>query len=264
MNVFVEIITKNDLSSLLEFDAVFIRETTAIGNHTYTFARKAEQEDIPCLDDTQSIILCCNKVFLHELMSASKIPMPNTIILDKKKLSTISKNIVYPAVLKIPDGSFSRGVVKANDYEDLVIKAKELLDKSEFILLQEFVKSDFDWRIGILNNQPLFAIKYYMSKGHWQIYNHDQKNKKDVYGEHECLPLEEVPERVMDLALKATKKIGAGLYGVDIKETREGRVVLIEVNDNPNIDNGVEDSILGDELYKTIINRFIYLIENLA
>ena len=49
--------------------------------------------------------------------------------------------------------------------------------------------------------------------------------------------------------------IGDGFYGVDIK-TVNGRHVLMEINDNPNVDRGVEDAVLGDELYDRIMKGF--------
>ena len=52
--------------------------------------------------------------------------------------------------------------------------------------------------------------------------------------------------------MKTANAIGDGFYGVDIK-TVNGRQVLMEVNDNPNVDRGVEDAILGDELYDRIM-----------
>jgi glutathione synthase/RimK-type ligase-like ATP-grasp enzyme len=36
---------------------------------------------------------------------------------------------------------------------------------------------------------------------------------------------------------------------------------VIEVNDNPNIDAGVEDQILGDEIYRRIMDGFLRRIE---
>ena len=50
--------------------------------------------------------------------------------------------------------------------------------------------------------------------------------------------------------------MGDGLYGVDMKETPNGPMV-IEVNDNPNIDGGVEDAVLGMELYRRIIAHLL-------
>ena len=49
--------------------------------------------------------------------------------------------------------------------------------------------------------------------------------------------------------------IGRGLYGVDIKEV-EDRCYMIEVNDNPNIDAGNEDQVLGDALYREVMGVF--------
>jgi glutathione synthase/RimK-type ligase-like ATP-grasp enzyme len=61
---------------------------------------------------------------------------------------------------------------------------------------------------------------------------------------------------VLQAAIAATKPIGDGLYGVDVKEIN-GRGYVIEVNDNPSIDRGVEDKYLGDELYMHIMSEFL-------
>ena len=56
------------------------------------------------------------------------------------------------------------------------------------------------------------------------------------------------------------KLMGNGLYGVDLKQVGR-RCVVIEVNDNPNIDSGFEDKILGDELYRRIMRGFLRRVE---
>ena len=47
----IDLSYRRDLGRLAEFDALFIRETTAIDNHTYRFARRATQEGMPVIDD---------------------------------------------------------------------------------------------------------------------------------------------------------------------------------------------------------------------
>lgn len=256
----VQFITRSDLPSLLEFDALFIRETTAINHHTYRFAHKAESENIPCIDDAQSIIRCCNKVFQHELLQAKKIPLPATIILDRKTERPVAEEILYPAVLKIPDGAFSRGVVKVDSEAEFRKASSELLKKSEIIIVQEFVPSEFDWQIGVLNGEALYACQYFMAPGHWQIYNHNAKTKYNRDGWCITLPIKKVPQEVLSTALKAARLIGNSLYGVDLKQTKNG-VIVMEVNDNPNIDHGFEDEVIGDKLYKKILSHMIDLIE---
>ncbi|MDZ4151560.1 ATP-grasp domain-containing protein, partial [Methylicorpusculum sp.] len=166
----------------------------------------------------------------------------------------------YPVVLKIPHGSFSRGVVKGHNRADLVQHCQELFNESAILLLQEYVLTDYDWRIGFLNYRPIYACKYFMARGHWQIYNHSSDKLQEKSGGFATMAIHEVPKEVIKTATKAVKLIGDGLYGVDLKQVGE-RNVIIEINDNPSIDSGVEDLYLGDDLYRIIMDEFIRRME---
>jgi glutathione synthase/RimK-type ligase-like ATP-grasp enzyme len=214
------------------------------------------------IDDPTSILRCTNKIFLHDLMVARKLAVPRTEIVyrdDGKRLKELPERLGFPIVLKIPDGSFSRGIVKVESIEALQKAAAELFQHSVLVIAQEFLYTEFDWRIGILNREPLYACQYFMSRGHWQIYNHGAKGTAKSGG-FRTLPVAEAPADVVKLALKATQLIGDGLYGVDIKQTAQ-RTVVIEVNDNPSIDAGVEDAVLGEDLYLHIMREFLRRME---
>ncbi|HET8942806.1 MAG TPA: RimK family protein [Rudaea sp.] len=262
LGIEVDPITKDDYSRLAEYDGLFIRETTAIDNHTYRFAHKAEREGMVVIDDPTSILRCTNKIYLHDLMLSRKLPTPRSEILyhkDPQQLRTLPQRLGLPVVLKIPDGSFSRGVVKVETVDALEKAAAELFQHSALLIAQEFLYTEFDWRIGVLNGEALYACRYYMSRGHWQIYNHGASGR-DKTGGYKTVPLSEVPSQVVKLALRATRPIGTGLYGVDLKQTAD-RTVVIEVNDNPSIDSGVEDGSLGDELYLIIMRELLKRME---
>lgn len=128
------------------------------------------------IDDPDSIVKCTNKVYLFEILSANKVPVPKTILLQKKDINRIIKALElkfsYPIVLKIPDSSFSRGVIKADNLDELKEITSRLFEESDLILAQEFLYTPFDWRIGILNRVPIYACQYFMSKKHWQIIQH--------------------------------------------------------------------------------------------
>lgn len=250
----VELIERKDLGRLAEFDALFIRETTAIDHYTYQFAKKAEREGMVVIDDPDSILKCTNKIYLEELLHSHKVPTPNTVIVSRDNLDSLDQQLDYPIVLKIPDGSFSRGVFKAETHAELMDRAARLFKSSELILAQEYLYTEFDWRIGVLNRKPLYACQYFMSKAHWQIYNH-AAGKRGKEGAFTTLAIAEVPRAVIDTALKAANLVGSSLYGVDLKQTDRG-VVVIEVNDNPNIDAEVEDRVLGTVLYEQVIDEF--------
>jgi predicted ATP-grasp superfamily ATP-dependent carboligase len=119
--------------------------------------------------------------------------------------------------------------------------------------------SEFDWRIGVLDQTPLFASKYYMASNHWQVYNWKTESKYKE-GNSDTLLVEDTPEAVVKTAVKAASLIGDGLYGIDLKVVN-GEVYVIEINDNPNIDADIEDLVLKDKLYDKIIRSIFNRIE---
>jgi glutathione synthase/RimK-type ligase-like ATP-grasp enzyme len=263
LGVNVDIITPNDLPKLPNYDALFIRETTSLEHHTYRFALKGEAAGLVVIDDATSILRCTNKIYLANLFDAHGVPTPKTLILQRERpeqLQQAINSLGLPMVIKIPNGSFSRGVVKVSSLTELEEKVRPLFSESSLLLAQEFLYTDFDWRIGILNNKPLYACRYFMVKNHWQIYRHSENDGKAASGGFETLPTFEVPRNILQAALRATKPIGNGFYGVDIKESG-GKGYVIEVNDNPSIETAVEDRYLGNELYSLIMQEFVRRIE---
>ena len=126
--------------------------------------------------------------------------------------------------------------------------------RSELVVAQEWLPTTFDWRVGVLDGRPLYVCKYLMAPGHWQVVKREPERKLE--GATAALPVGEAPEVVVRTAVRAAELIGDGLYGVDLKQVGE-RCYVIEVNDNPNIDAGNEDGVLGDALYREILGVFL-------
>ena len=183
------------------------------------------------------------------------------MIVHKDNLHDLPARLGLPCVLKQPDSAFSAGVTKVGSIEELNEKVEEMLKRSDLVVAQSFVPTEFDWRIGILDGIPLYACRYYMADGHWQIVQRDAAGQNADYGRAETLPVEQAPTKVVKAALKAANHIGKGLYGVDLKEVG-GKVYMIEVNDNPNVDAGFEDAVLGEDLYLRIMRTFMARVVN--
>jgi len=98
-----------------------------------------------------------------------------------------------------------------------------------------------------------------MARGHWQIVKH-RPDGSAREGGFRTFDLDQAPAEVIDTAVRAAKPIGAGLYGVDLKQTDDG-VVVMEVNDNPNVEHGVEDSVGKDEVWIRLLKWFIERFE---
>lgn len=255
MGMNVDLIDKNDSKFIAEYDALFIRATTSLDHYTYRIARRAAQENLVVIDDPQSIVKCTNKVYLAELMRTHQILTPETRFISK--FDKTLPSIEFPCVLKKPDSAFSHGVIKLNEPTDLYKSLTQFFKTSDLVLIQPFIPTEFDWRIGVIDNKPLYACRYFMAKDHWQIYNWSAS--EHIAGGHETVPLDEVPEAIIKTALRVSRLIGDSLYGVDIKVSGDKHYV-IEVNDNPNIDCGIEDMVLGESLYQEIMTVFLQRI----
>src|SRR5579859_3929152 len=252
----VEPITRRQLAELAEYDSLFIRETTSIDNHTYRFARRAWQEGMPVIDDPISMIRCTNKVFLVELLQQNQVPTPPTVILaEDTDLAKAIDELGLPLVVKIPDGSFSRGVHKIETAAEFKRICDELFEETDLLLAQKFLPTEFDWRVGVLAGEPLFICQYRMARGHWQVVKY-RPDGSSHEGGFRAFGLDQAPREVIDIAVRAARPIGDGFYGVDLKQTANG-IVVMEVNDNPSLEHGIEDSVGKDDIWMRLLRWFI-------
>lgn len=256
-----EVITRDDYSRLGEFDALFIRETTAVNHHTFRFARRAAAEGLVAIDDPDSILKCTNKVYLAEVLEKNGIPAPRSFVVHRDNVAEVEAAVGLPCILKQPDSSFSQGVVKADDKAGLDRELMALFEKSDLVIAQEFMPTEFDWRVGVIDGKPLYLCKYYMAGKDWKVISKDAQGKI-LNGRSETLPVELAPRKLLSIALKAAKLIGDGLYGLDIKQVG-GQFYVIEINDNPNLDCGWEDAVIKDDLYTRIMEVFLKRITDI-
>ena len=246
-----EVIGPDALERLPEFDALFNRASPE--GIIYEFVRRAESLGMPVVDDPESILKCGNKVYLQELLNRHRIATPRTLIVHRGHVDEIVPTLGLPCVLKLPDSGFGLDVVKIESEDSLGKEAARFFNQSELLIAQEWLPSDFDWRVGVFDRRPLFVAKYFMAPGHWQVNKVVEGQLVD--GKTEAMTIGETPEQVINTALRAANLIGRGLYGADLKQV-EDRVYLIEVNINPNIDAGCEDQVLGEALYREVLGVF--------
>jgi glutathione synthase/RimK-type ligase-like ATP-grasp enzyme len=145
--------------------------------------------------------------------------------------------------------------VKIESEDNLRKEAERFFKQSELLIAQEWLPSDFDWRVCVYDRRPLFVAKYFMAPGHWKVIKVVDGQEEVVEGKTEAMTIGEAPEQVINTAVRAANLIGRGLYGADLKQVGD-RVYLIEVNINPNIDAGNEDQVLGEALYREVLGVF--------
>jgi glutathione synthase/RimK-type ligase-like ATP-grasp enzyme len=167
-----------------------------------------------------------------------------------ERVARLFDDLGSPLVVKEPSTSFSLRVEKVHNVADFFRVARRFIKMSDWIVVQQFIESRYDWRIGVLDGKLLYACKYTIPSVSFKI--QASVNGHIVYCGVESVPQDQVPPSVVDLGIKAANAIGSGLYGVDIKNNN-GDACVIEVNDNPSLESG-EDTCYP-RIYKTIISR---------
>jgi glutathione synthase/RimK-type ligase-like ATP-grasp enzyme len=249
-----QFIFKEDILRISEYDALFIRATTDPSNLAYVVSRLAEESGLRVIDDPHSIRTCSNKVILYDLFRKNNIPSPKTLLFtgdySKETVLGIFRSLGSPIIIKTPYTRFSSHVEKANNETEFIEISKRFLRKSRVLVIQEYIQSDFDWRVGVLKNEVLYLCKYCIPSGGWKVKS--KINGKNIWGDTIATSRELVSPELKEICLNLSKLVGEGLYGLDVKETVEGYRV-IEINDNPSIYEGYEDAADKD-VYEKIIN----------
>jgi len=247
---------RSGLSEIPKYDAVFIRATTDPLYTAYVVSRTAWVLGLRVVDNPESIRICANKIHQYKLFEKYDVPHIPTLFLNKeefhhRQIEEIFELFGKPVVIKAPYTSFSRYVEKVSCETSFREVAKRFFRRSDYIVVQKFMPSRFDWRVGVLNGEVLYVCKYMMPKGKWKHGVKRRGKPSFMWGRTVTLKRDNAPQRLKETALKACSVIGKGLYGVDIKEIN-GDYVVVEVNDNPSIYKGQED-LRDKDIYERII-----------
>ncbi len=252
-----EFIFKDKISKIQNYDALFIRAVTDPSNSAYIVSRLAEQYGLRVIDDPHSIRTCSNKVILHDIFMKNNIPAPKSSLFtgdySGEALDDMRKTLGFPVVIKTPYTRFSSHVEKANNEEEFIKISRHMLRKTRVLVLQEYIHSNFDWRVGMLRNEVLYSCKYCIPEGGWKVKS--KINGRNVWGDTIAVSRDSISTELKETCIRLSECVGDGLYGLDVKET-DGGYKVIEINDNPSIYEGYEDAVDKD-IHERIINALV-------
>jgi glutathione synthase/RimK-type ligase-like ATP-grasp enzyme len=144
-----------ELRKIPRYDALFIRALTDPLNSSFVAARLAEMHGMPVIDDSRSILVCCDKIHMYRRLVAHGVPIPRTVFLRAADVTPARGrellDLLGPSVvLKAPSSSFSSHVERVTSPEDFEKVGDRFLFRADRLVAQEFVRSSFDWRVGVL------------------------------------------------------------------------------------------------------------------
>jgi glutathione synthase/RimK-type ligase-like ATP-grasp enzyme len=246
-----------EIAKIGKVDGLFIRSRTDPMNISFVAAKMAELRGIPVIDDPASIQICSDKVNMYLHLMQEGVRIPETVFVRKgevteKDATDLFRELGSPLILKEPSTSFSLRVEKVHTVPEFLKTAKRFIKLSDWIVAQKFIESNFDWRVGVLDGEPLYACQYIIPQETFKI--QATVNGHVVYCAVKSVLLGQVPAPILDTAVQAANAIGGGFYGVDIKD-KDGTPYVIEVNDNPSLEAGEDEHSPG--LYRKIIGHLL-------
>jgi glutathione synthase/RimK-type ligase-like ATP-grasp enzyme len=251
----LDVLFRADMYKIPQYQAFLIRTVTDPLNSTYIASRLAQLHGVRVIDDPASIMICCDKVNMYRHLLRNGVPMPETVFLQESDLTPevgaeLLDKMASPLVLKAPNSSFSLYVERVSTPRDFVRVGKRFLRRADRVVVQQFVQSEFDWRVGVLAGEVLYVCQYGIPKKHWKILTYTEAGRV-ISGRVRGYDITKVEPKLLQTASQAASAISNGLYGVDLKQVG-GDFVVIEVNDNPTIAEGEEDQ-KAPRIYERLI-----------
>lgn len=214
---------------LLQLDALLVRDLGRRGAQDVAFRfetlQALESLGLSAINPPQAIARAANKFATTRALQRAGVPTPRTAVSTSPKDAARILHEFGKAVSKPLFGYKGLGIeLLQNGVEDDKAKLEEILERNGLIYLQEFIAlhSPRDIRAFVVDGELMGAIYRVAPSGQW-ITNLARG------GRAEPCP---ITAELQDLAVNASRAIGAVYCGVDLLETGEG-LKVIEVNGTP-------------------------------
>jgi [lysine-biosynthesis-protein LysW]---L-2-aminoadipate ligase len=216
----------------LPFDVVLER-SISFGRSLYTL-QLLEARGVRCINRAAVVATCGDKLRTSEALIQAGVPTPRTLLAftPQSALAAI-ETLGYPAVLKPLVGSWGRMVTRINDRDaaEAVLEQLDVLGSWQqhvYYIQEHITKPGRDIRAFVVGDEPICAI--YRYSDHW-ITNTARGGRAE-----RC----SVSAAVGDLALRAAQAVGGGVLAVDLLETKDGRLLVNEVNHTMEFRNSID------------------------
>ncbi|MEW6742331.1 MAG: lysine biosynthesis protein LysX [Planctomycetota bacterium] len=212
-------------------DLVFDR-SVSFGRSLYTLAT-LESFGVPCINRAEVVATCGDKLRTHLALVRSGVPCPRTRVAYTPAAALAAlEELGYPAVIKPVIGSWGRLVARLNDRDaaEAVLEDRSTLGswQQQIFYIQEYVaKPGRDIRAFVVGDEAIAAI--YRTSAHWitNTARGGQASRCEIQGP------------IGDLALRAAQAVGGGILAIDLVETPDGDLRVIEVNHTMEFRNSI-------------------------
>ena len=216
------------------------------------FVSILERANATLVNPRTTINICADKYRTALRLADYGLTQPKTkLINDPEKSNDIVKesDIKFPLIMKTLRGSKGVGVLFVDSERglDSIVQFIHKQDEDADLLIQEYIKTDYDVRVHILGGKFLAAMKRPVIEGDFRS-NVSQGSKPQNI---------KLTELEIEECLKASKAVGGYWTAVDFipsKDRVKEPPFMLEVNSSPGTE-GIEDAT-GMNIAKDVIKHF--------
>ena len=211
-----------------------------------------EKHSVCVINSRESISICTDKYRTALRLSDYGIRQPKTVLIndpEKSALALDKLDTQMPVIMKTLRGSKGVGVlfIESEKALDSIVQLICKQDPDADLLLQEYIKTDYDVRVLVLGNKVLATMKRPVVEGDFRS-NVSQGSKPEKI---------KLTELEIEESLKAAKAVNGLWTAVDFipsKNREKEPPFVIEVNSSPGTE-GMEEAS-GQNISKEIIEFF--------
>lgn len=213
-------------------DAIIPRIGASVTFYGAAVVRQFEQMKAFSCTESQALVRSRDKLRSLQLLAKAGIGMPKTVFANVPKDidNVINKVGGAPVVIKLLEGTQGIGVILADTHKSAKSVIESFLALDANILVQEFIKEagGADVRAFIVDGKIVGAMKRQGAPGEFRSNLHRGGTASVV----------DLTKEERETALRAAKKLGLGIAGVDMLQSSRGPLVM-EVNSSPGLE-GIE------------------------
>lgn len=213
-------------------DAIIPRIGTSVTFYGAAVVRQFEQMKVFSSVESQALVRSRDKLRSLQLLAKAGLGMPKTAFASiPKNIENVLEQVGgAPVVIKLLEGTQGIGVILAETHKSAKSVIESFLALKANILVQEFIKEagGADIRAFIVDGKIVGAMKRQGAPGEFRSNLHRGGSANVI----------ELTKEERETAIKAAKKLGLAIAGVDMLQSSRGPLVM-EVNSSPGLE-GIE------------------------
>jgi len=190
-----------------------------------------ENAGIACVNSRDCLEICSDKYRTALMLADAGLRTPVTVLVPNEKgakLSFEKLNTDYPVILKTNRGTKGVGVLFVESERSLesMVQLLYKMDEDIALLLQHYIKTEFDVRVMVINNKIIGAMKRNVVEGDFRS-NYSQGATIEEY---------ELSDIERENCIRASKVVSGSWVGVDFipaKDNEKDQPFILEVNSSP-------------------------------